>query len=80
VRMQPAVEDRHSPADEEVAGGRSTHVPNGCGGTLRYCFEHDASYCPGCDVWTEKACSGAACEYCGERPERPSDAHLPDAG
>lgn len=35
----------------------------------------DAYYCKGCDVWTEPKCGDSLCEYCGNRPDKPSEAN-----
>lgn len=37
-----------------------------------YCEAHDAWYCPNCDSWAEVKCADPACEYCKDRPEKPS--------
>ena len=65
----------HSASDEEAPGGKDRHAPYGCGGELRYCWEHDASYCPACDAWTERARSSPDCEFCAARPLKPTEAH-----
>ena len=65
----------HSAADEEAPGGKDRHAPVGCGGELRYCWEYDASYCPACDEWTERACSDPSCDLCHQRPRSPSEVH-----
>lgn len=40
---------------------------------LRLDHKYDAYYCPTCLVWTEEACSDQLCEFCSERPERPTE-------
>ena len=35
--------------------------------------EHDANYCSDCDVWTESVCEDPDCEFCRDRPEKPSE-------
>lgn len=33
---------------------------------------HDAYFCRACDVWTQRGCSEASCNYCVGRPAKPS--------
>ena len=37
-----------------------------------YSEEFDTYYCKECDQWTEDKCDDATCEYCTNRPEKPS--------
>ena len=37
-----------------------------------YCEEHDAFYDLSDDEWLEKTCSSKSCEYCKNRPDKPS--------
>ncbi len=48
-----------------------------CGGQASFSRQYDAMYCPVCDIWTEKPCSSPYCEFCAQRPERPSQAVKP---
>lgn len=41
-------------------------------GENQYSAEHDAAYCPICDIWLEQKCSDPECSYCKDRPEKPS--------
>jgi hypothetical protein len=34
--------------------------------------KYDAYFCKECDVWIEKQCGDDACEYCPDRPDKPS--------
>ena len=43
-----------------------------CDHEKKYCPKHDAYYCVVCDVWLEKKCSDKTCQFCHERPDRPS--------
>jgi len=43
-----------------------------CNSDKKYNAKHDAYYCESCDVWLEKACNDPECDYCHERPEKPS--------
>lgn len=33
---------------------------------------HDAIFCMTCDLWLEPKCSDPDCEFCANRPEKPS--------
>lgn len=44
----------------------------GCMEQLVYNDEFDSVYCMSCDEWRETACEDPSCEYCGERPAKPS--------
>jgi len=37
-----------------------------------YCEKHDAYYCKDHDIWTEDTCDALECEFCKDRPEKPS--------
>lgn len=43
-----------------------------CGRRQEYSEAFDAALCPHCDEWREGACRDPDCEYCGDRPVRPS--------
>ena|ERR1039458_6049452 len=45
---------------------------NRCGQTSEYCLESDASFCPRCRRWLERRCGDPMCQFCSQRPERPS--------
>lgn len=38
-----------------------------------YSKKHDSYYCEECDKWLEKSCKDKACDFCGERPAKPSE-------
>ena len=40
--------------------------------TKYYNRKHDAYYCEACDEWLEKSCGDPDCDYCNDRPEKPS--------
>ena len=42
-----------------------------CGATASYSKEHDALYCPVCNMWLEDDCGEEDCEFCVGRPESP---------
>ncbi len=53
--------------------------PHSCGTMAEYSRQHDAYFCPACDVWLSPACA-CDCEDhkdcafdCGIRPDSPSD-------
>lgn len=48
------------------------HCPE-CLERLSYNDEFDSIYCKPCDDWYDTACEDPSCEYCVERPEKPSD-------
>jgi (p)ppGpp synthase/HD superfamily hydrolase len=43
-----------------------------CKAELHYAYNYDSLYCVACDEWLEEKCDDSHCEYCAERPERPS--------
>ena len=45
-----------------------------CGTELELNGKHDATFCPACDEWTEVNCKNPECEFCRDRPEKPSEA------
>lgn len=55
-----------------MAKGSSYTCPE-CGEPTDYNQEFDAYFCARCDVYSEKACSDLACQFCSKRPELPSE-------
>jgi len=52
------------------------HTPriiHNCTRPRSYSERWDAYYCKECDVWVEARCGDAECEFCRDRPERPSE-------
>jgi hypothetical protein len=47
-----------------------------CGEELEYSVDDDCLYCEICNEWKEKKCSDSDCQFCTNRPEKPS-ARLP---
>lgn len=43
-----------------------------CGGVMKLSEKHDARYCAEEDKWLEPMCSDRFCEYCHNRPSKPS--------
>ncbi|AOV09244.1 hypothetical protein BI350_13235 [Sporosarcina ureilytica] len=43
-----------------------------CLNPLAYNDEYDAHFCTTCDEWREETCIDPTCEYCLERPKKPS--------
>jgi len=43
-----------------------------CNFEKKYNEKHDAYYCESCDEWLEKNCGDPECDYCADRPEKPS--------
>lgn len=43
-----------------------------CLNPLAYNDEYDSQFCSACDEWREETCSDPSCEYCLERPKKPS--------
>lgn len=43
-----------------------------CGSERQYSNKYDAYYCELCNKWLERTCSDSECEYCKDRPEKPS--------
>jgi len=50
----------------------SDHCPE-CLERLAYNEEYDSVYCIPCDEWQDIPCEDPTCEYCADRPEKPSD-------
>lgn len=61
---------KKNPVDDQLRKGGCPH----CGGRTDHNPIHDAIYCPNCDRWLESRCKNPYCEYCGKRPEKPSQA------
>ena len=36
---------------------------------------YDAMYCEVCDVWLEEKCDDIRCNFCPQRPEKPSQSY-----
>jgi hypothetical protein len=73
---RPAVTVRQHPLSEDwQPSGELEH--EACGSVLTYCEEFDAFFCRACDEWTEQQCTSQGCPFCANRPEIPSDAHVP---
>ncbi|GKV67655.1 hypothetical protein NCCP2716_01530 [Sporosarcina sp. NCCP-2716] len=43
-----------------------------CMEPLLYNEQFDSVFCGACDEWREASCNDPECEYCGDRPARPS--------
>jgi len=43
-----------------------------CGAERQYSEYYDVYYCRVCDEWLESKCGDASCEFCQNRPEKPS--------
>lgn len=48
------------------------HCPS-CLERLTYNDEFDSVFCLPCDEWRDIPCADPSCEYCAERPKKPSD-------
>lgn len=44
-----------------------------CHGLLIRNGKYDAYWCPRCDRWAEATCGEESCEFCRDRPTRPSE-------
>jgi hypothetical protein len=44
-----------------------------CGEPQWFDEKHDAEFCARCDEWRIKVCGDGGCDYCRDRPARPSD-------
>lgn len=47
------------------------HCP-ACDTPRSYSHRYDAYYCQPCDTWLEDQCRDPGCEFCPDRPEKPS--------
>jgi hypothetical protein len=43
-----------------------------CDHQKKYCRKYDSQYCETCDSWTEGKCGDKDCDFCKERPDKPS--------
>ncbi len=44
-----------------------------CLSPLAFHDSYDASYCAECNEWREETCADLECEYCKNRPAKPTD-------
>ena len=44
-----------------------------CGCEMGYNERHDSRFCKTCDEWKSARCSDVDCEFCADRPKKPSD-------
>lgn len=65
------------PRELEAGGECQGSVCPHCGGKAWMSRRYDALFCPVCDIWLEEPCASPVCEYCAQRPERPSQAGKP---
>jgi len=42
-----------------------------CNHVKLFDIDHDAHFCPLCNVWIDKKCSDPNCDFCSTRPEKP---------
>lgn len=40
---------------------------------VKYCEKHDAKYHTRLNIWLEDSCGSADCEFCNNRPAKPSE-------
>jgi hypothetical protein len=52
---------------------RHHKMTHNCPHPRSYSQKHDAYYCEKCDKWLEGNCRDPECEFCRDRPERPSE-------
>ena len=43
-----------------------------CGSEKQYNQQYDSIYCELCNEWLERTCDDPKCEFCSQRPEKPS--------
>ena len=43
-----------------------------CSSELQYSYKYDAYYCELCNTWLEEPCDSVDCEFCANRPSKPS--------
>ena len=48
-----------------------------CGTEKNYNSKYDSYYCILCNTWLEKTCSDPDCDFCVQRPEKPSTVEEP---
>jgi hypothetical protein len=56
-------------------GSGHNHCPN-CNSERQYSNKYDAYYCELCNIWLEEKCEDEGCDFCVERPEKPSQIQL----
>ncbi len=42
--------------------------------SMEYCVKHDAYFDSKDDKWLEGSCGDKTCDYCKDRPDKPSEA------
>ena len=45
---------------------------NRCNERIEHNEQHDAYFCPRCRRWLERRCGDPTCQFCSQRPPRPS--------
>lgn len=55
----------------DIKKNKSSWCPK-CSSEKQYNDQYDAYYCELCNQWLEEKCYDVKCEYCAERPEKPS--------
>lgn len=73
--LPPIVEDQERDGvwigDAFVSGFLDADVCQTCGTKRIYADDHDAFFCPQCNLWLDQACGDALCSYCSKRPAVP---------
>lgn len=49
-----------------------------CGTARLYSAVYDATFCPTDDTWAESGCDDPTCDFCAQRPARPSEVEYLD--
>lgn len=44
-----------------------------CDSKSHYSETYDSYYCKKCDEWLDDTCDDKECEFCSQRPKKPSD-------
>ena len=44
-----------------------------CGDEVVRSEKHDSYLCKKCDEWLEEVCSDSECDFCPDRPDKPSE-------
>lgn len=47
-----------------------------CRHKKKYSEKYDSYYCDNCDEWAEGTCSDPGCEFCSDRPDKPSSVNI----
>lgn len=57
---------------KEIIDDAFTKPCRKCDGPTYLSAKYDAEFCPFCRKWVDPGCGDPTCEYCAQRPKKPS--------